>query len=154
MIPDSSDGIEIQTTIRPVSEKDIASQGWRHFEVWSVTTDNRWTQHAKGLVSVELGESSVRMSRPARKNITGYTRRILPADLFANLRNLGITHGPVFQNMDSIIQSGSEMRSVVSMTLPDVSVPNDLPRNHILHPVTLDSVITAPLLSSPWSCCP
>ncbi|KAF3028235.1 t1pks [Penicillium rubens] len=149
MIPDSSDGIEIQTTIRPVSEKDIASQGWRHFEVWSVTTDNRWTQHAKGLVSVELGESSVRMSRPARKNITGYTRRILPADLFANLRNLGITHGPVFQNMDSIIQSGSEMRSVVSMTLPDVSVPNDLPRNHILHPVTLDSVITAPYSAVP-----
>ena len=48
VIPDNSEGIEIQTTMRRVSDKDIGARGWYHFEVWTVTDNNRWTQHAKG----------------------------------------------------------------------------------------------------------
>ena len=151
MIPDSSDGIEIQTTMRSVSDKDVGAQGSKHFEVWTVTADNRWTQHAKGLISVEFEGSTSEPLKAAASNreIKGYTRRVIPADLFANLRALGITHGPLFQNMKTIVQSGSESRSVVTMTVPNTSVPKDLPRDHVLHPVTLDSVITAPYSAVP-----
>ena len=83
------------------------------------------------------------------RDIKGYKRRVIPADLFANLRALGIVHGPKFQNMKSIVQSGSEMRSLVTMMVADTSVPNDLARDHVLHPVTLDSVITAPCSAVP-----
>lgn len=144
IIPDNSDGIEIQTNIRPVSDKDIGLQGWKHFEVWTVTADNRWTQHAKGLIAIELdGPESF---KPAMSNhdIRGCTKRVIPADLFANLRALGIAHGPMFQNMKSIVQSGSDQRSLVTMAVADISIPNDLPRDHVLNPVTLDSVITGP----------
>ena len=148
MIPDSSDGIEIQTTIRPVSDKDVGVPGSKHFEVWTVTADNRWTHHAKGLISVEFEGSSLKTVKRSR-DIKGYTRRVTPADLFANLRKLGIAHGPMFQNMKTIVQSGLESRSVVTMAVPDTSIPEDLPRDHILHPVTLDSVITAPYSAIP-----
>ncbi|TFB04979.1 Asperfuranone polyketide synthase [Trichoderma ghanense] len=150
MIPDTSDGIEIQTSLRPVSDKDVAIQGWKHFEVWTVTGDNRWTQHAKGLISIEF-EASGQVSPPKLGDfsIKGYKRQIPPTDLFANLKALGIGHGPVFQNMRRIVQSGSDRRSVVLTAVPDTSVPNDLPREHVLHPVTLDSFITSPYSAVP-----
>lgn len=149
MIPDGADGIEIQTTIRPVDKRDVASRGWRHFEVWTVTIDNRWTQHAKGLISVEFEASSANNSRPVLGDIKGYSRRVIPADLFMNLRSLGIAHGPIFQNIQNIVQSGSEMRSLATITVADTSQPNDLPRDNILHPVFLDSIITAPYSALP-----
>ena len=151
MIPDNSDGIEIQTTMRPVSDKDIGVRGWKHFEVWTVTADNRWTQHAKGLITIEFEGPSLGAVKPATgsRDIKGYTRRVIPTDLFANLRALGIAHGPMFQNIKSIVQSGSEMRSMVTIAVADTSVPNDLPRDNVLHPVTLDSVITAPYSAVP-----
>ena len=151
MIPDDSEGIEIQTALRPVADKDISARDYRSFEIWTVTTDNKWTHHAKGLVTVEFERSSLdngpSMSRS--QGIKGFTRRILPTDLFSNLRALGIAHGTTFQNMKHIIQSGSENRSVVTFAVADTSVPNDLVRDHIIHPVTLDSIITAPYSAVP-----
>ncbi|KDN68946.1 putative beta-ketoacyl synthase domain-containing protein [Colletotrichum sublineola] len=144
MIPESSDGIEIQTNMRHVSDKDVSVQGWKHFEVWTVTADNRWTQHAKGLIALELDGPEAFTPPVGNRDIKGYTKRVSPANLFANLRALGIAHGPMFQNMKSIVQSGSEPRSLVTMAVADISVPKDIPRHHVLNPVTLDSVITAP----------
>jgi acyl transferase domain-containing protein len=43
MVPGNSDGIEIQTVLRPVSDKAIGASGWGQFEVMSVTAYNRWT---------------------------------------------------------------------------------------------------------------
>ncbi|KAL7817789.1 polyketide synthase [Trichoderma gracile] len=150
MIPDTSEGIEIQTSLRPVNDKDVAIQGWKHFEVWTVTGDNRWTQHAKGLISIEF-EASAQMFEPKLGDfsIKGYKRQIPPDELFANLKALGIGHGPMFQNMRHIVQSGSDRRSVVLTAVPDTAVPNDLPREHVLHPVTLDSFITSPYSAIP-----
>ncbi|CAN8099325.1 unnamed protein product [Discula destructiva] len=150
LVPSNSDGIEIQTLLRPTSKKDLGSQGWKHFEVWTVTADNRWTQHAKGLVSVELDKALA--PEAVEPTLKGRVSRVVPDDLFANLRALGIAHGAMFQNMVDIVQarSGSgSSRSIVTIAIPDTSVPNDLPRNPVLHPVTLDSIITAPYSALP-----
>jgi acyl transferase domain-containing protein len=151
LIPETSDGIEIQTIMRWVDDKTARLQGWMRFEVWTITPDNDWTQHAEGLIMAEYDNSS--FERVQRSNtpqdIEGYARRFIPADLFMNLKGLGIAHGPVFQNMSSIIQSGSNRSSVVTMTVPDTSVPKDPPQDHVLHPVSLDSIITAPYSAMP-----
>ncbi|KAK7215670.1 hypothetical protein V2G26_003673 [Clonostachys chloroleuca] len=152
VIPDNSDGIEIQTNLRSANTKDIGKQNWKEFEIWTVTLDNQWTQHAKGSISVEFEDFSLTTAigrGVGNVDIKGYIRRVIPADLFSNLKALGIAHGPMFQNMKHIIQSGSEMRSVVTMSIPDTSVPKDLPQNHVLHPVTLDSIITSPYSAVP-----
>ncbi|KAI1774978.1 putative FSP1 [Hypoxylon cercidicola] len=147
VVPDNADGIEVQTILRPVSDKAIGIRGWKHFEVCSVTPDNRWTQHAKGVINVEFEESTEGLSTglDGKRNnaIAGYTRLINPADLFANLQSVGINHGPMFQNIKSIVQSGKERRSVATIVIADTSIPNDLPRSHVLHPTTLDSIVTA-----------
>ncbi len=150
LIPNTSDGIEIQTQLRTASNRDLGARGWKHFEVWTVTADNRWTQHAKGLVSVEFDKAPT--AEAVEPVLQGHARRVRPDDLFASLRALGIAHGPMFQNMKGIVQLGSgsgSSRSVVTMAIPDTSVPNDLPRDPVVHPATLDSIITAPYSTLP-----
>nr|UWV21337.1 polyketide synthase 4 [Chaetomium globosum] len=145
LIPSSSDGIEIQTQLRTASNRDLGARGWKHFEVWTVTADNRWIQHAKGLVSVEFDKTPT--AEAVEPVLQGYARRVRTDDFFSGLRALGIAHGPMFQNMREILQSGSgsgSSHSVVTMAIPDTSVPNDLVRDPVVHPVTLDSIITAP----------
>lgn len=149
MIPEGSDGIEIQTTLRPVSARDVSARGSHHFEVWTVTMDNLWTQHAKGLISVDYEMSSSETTRTVSEHKQGYARRLIPNDLFTNLKALGIAHGPIFQNIKSITQPGPEMRSLVTIIVPDTSLPKDLPRDNVLHPVTLDSIVTAPYSALP-----
>ncbi|KAH6623651.1 hypothetical protein F5144DRAFT_540013 [Chaetomium tenue] len=108
LIPNGSDGIEIQTQLRTASNRDLGARGWKHFEVWTVTADNRWTQHAKGLVSVEFDKT------------------------------------PTAEAVEPSGSGSGSSHSVVTMAIPDTSVPNDLARDPVVHPVALDSIITAP----------
>ncbi|KAK3987689.1 hypothetical protein QBC44DRAFT_310175 [Cladorrhinum sp. PSN332] len=140
VIPDDSEGIEVQTSLREVSSQFIGALGWKQFEILSVTSDNRWTTHARGLISPEFTPTSASESAPT---LSGYTRHIDTIDLWAGLRSKGIVHGDKFQNISSIIQDGRSPRSLTRITVADTSVPKDLPRSHVLHPTTLDSIIVA-----------
>lgn len=157
VIPDTAEGLEIQTVLRPVSDKAIGVRGWKQFEVFSVTADNRWTQHAQGLILVEFGDpakaaglglerhkSSVSLDPTA-----GYARRIDPIDMWNVLGDLGIQYGPTFRNIKSIVQSGKEMRSISTIVVPDISVPKDLPYGHVVHPTTLDAAAQATFTALP-----
>ncbi|KAI1421079.1 hypothetical protein F5Y12DRAFT_790457 [Xylaria sp. FL1777] len=150
VVPDTAEGIEIQTCLRQAGDKIMATSGWMHFSVFSVTSDNRWTQHAQGLISYELASSPSAVdpkgiSRDMIASMAGiaHMRGINPGDMFATLRSLGISHGPKFQNISDIVQAGRVPRSVAQMSVPDTSAANDLPREHLIHPTTLDSVVTA-----------
>ncbi|KUI71344.1 Lovastatin diketide synthase LovF [Cytospora mali] len=148
VIPDTEDGIEIQTVLRPVSDKAIGVRGWKQFEVFSVTADNQWTQHAQGLISAEVGTPSehtgVGLQRKQKDRTpldptSGYAKRIDPEDMWNVLGSMGIQYGPTFRDIKSIVQSGREMRSVSTIVIPDTSVAKDLPPNHVVHPATLDA---------------
>ncbi|RMZ82271.1 hypothetical protein DV738_g1896, partial [Chaetothyriales sp. CBS 135597] len=146
VVPDSAEGIEIQTTLREVSDRTIGARGWNHFEVSSVTADNRWTIHANGLVTVEFTGSPDSTGRlplllSKKQPLSGYTRHIDPRDMFASLQARGIQHGPKFRNTSKIVQDGKDQRAISHISIADTSVPKDLPRHHVLHPTTLDAVI-------------
>ena len=152
VVPESAAGIEIQTTLRPVSDENIGSKGWKHFEVHSITPDNRWTQHARGLISVEFEGSSdasfVKLDQKRRK-ITGYALGIDPGDVFSGMRSVGINHGPMFQNLKTVMQYGRGRRSVSTLAVGDHSVQNDVVRNHVIHPTTLDAIFVAAYTALP-----
>lgn len=145
VVPDNADGLEVQTALRPANDRTIGIRGWKHWEVSSVTMEGRWTLHAKGLVRAEVAGSSL---LGTSQNLTihplsRYTRRVDADDMFASLRSKGIYHGPLFQNTTAIEQDGRAARSVSSLKIADTAseVVEDLPRHHVLHPTTLDSVI-------------
>ncbi|RYP73024.1 hypothetical protein DL771_003892 [Monosporascus sp. 5C6A] len=145
VVPDSAEGIEVQTVLRSVDDKAIGARGWKQFEVSSVTADNQWTQHAKGMITVEFDVASPPPMTTSFLTESGYTRRVDPEDMFANLRTKGLNHGPMFQNTTSIMQDGKskEARCVTTIEVANVG------RKHVLHPTTLDSVFISSYAALP-----
>ncbi|KAF3012580.1 t1pks [Neopestalotiopsis sp. 37M] len=141
VVPDDSNGIEVQTKLYQADARIIGARGWRRFEITSATLESRWTLHAKGLVMVEFDDTPESESKLELRPLSGYTRHVDPEDMFSSLRSRGIYHGPLFQNTLRIEQDGREDRSVSHVAIADTSVPDDLPSNTVLHPTTLDSVI-------------
>ncbi|PWY94533.1 putative polyketide synthase [Aspergillus sclerotioniger CBS 115572] len=145
VIPESADGVEIRTTLQSVPEREIGARGWRRFEVSSVTLDNRWTLHAKGMIQVE--REATALNTAERRPLSTYTRQPDPQDLFANLRARSVYHGPLFQNTTKIIQDGREPRSVCDITVRHEASSDTDPvvaaQNTLLHPITLDAVVVA-----------
>ena len=149
VIPDDSRGIEVQTTLSPVSDKAIGMQGWMDFAIATVTVEGRWIRHAKGAIIAEFDDTT----QPARfqeDDILGYTRRRFDThDLYANFRSLGIKRGPKFQNLTAIVQPTQVQTSIATFVIVDNTTPKSMPANHLLHPVTLDTIVQAAYTALP-----
>ena len=147
VVPESTDGIEIQTSLRSTAEKEIGARGWKRFEVLSVTGDNRWTLHCTGLISIDTepddGVKRQNTLFDGDGGLTGYTKHIEPEDLYRNMRSLGVAHGPLFQTINHIVQSGTEPQTIIRFTVPKISTGQDISQRHVVHPTTLDVVIHA-----------
>ncbi|KAL5002552.1 hypothetical protein BDV10DRAFT_202156 [Aspergillus recurvatus] len=152
VIADNADGVEVQTVLRSVGGKTIGARGWKQFEIWSVSADSEWTEHARGLITVD---TETKTSTPVASTLdeSGYTRRIDPQDMFASLRAKGLNHGPMFQNTLSILQDGraKEPQCVVDIKIADVSSKKDSGRTSVLHPTTLDSIVLSSYAAVPSS---
>ncbi|KAL6230714.1 hypothetical protein BDW75DRAFT_244550 [Aspergillus navahoensis] len=151
VIPESDDGIEIQTCLRDVSDRDIGTQGWKQFEVASVTPHNQWTVHARGVITAELEDSPCKtVPKPRPPDLSGYTRRFGSSDLYDMMKHRGISHGLSFRVITDIEQAGDNQRADSSLFVPDTVLPTADPSKRLLiHPITLDAVlqtIYAPLL--------
>ncbi|KAL9115228.1 MAG: hypothetical protein Q9227_001022 [Pyrenula ochraceoflavens] len=148
VIPDTAAGIEIQTCLRSVSDTAISLQGWKEFEILSVSAENRWMRQAHGLIMVEFNNAQNGVSSIPDSAIH-HARPVNVTDMWSTLESLGIKYGPTFRNISDIWQSKKELRSTSTITVPDTSLPEDLPRNHIIHPATLDAVAQAAFTALP-----
>ncbi|KAM0311274.1 hypothetical protein ACHAPQ_012408, partial [Fusarium lateritium] len=149
-----NDAVEVQTRLRPADSKEIGLKGWFHFEILSVTGDNRWALHANGSIKVDYASGST----PEWTRLDGLTptisasaRRIAPDDLFDSFRSVGIEHGPVFQNLETIAQSRTETQSKTTLVIADIpeTISNNILRNGMMHPTTLDSIVQAAYTALP-----
>jgi acyl transferase domain-containing protein/ubiquinone/menaquinone biosynthesis C-methylase UbiE len=160
VVPDTSDGVEVQLSLRPCGERALDSKDWSEFQVQSVSSDNQWTEHCKGLIMVELaseGEQDTTERRPQGRKQTlsqpveesAYRVRISPRDIYSSLRSGGISHGPIFQNLKSI--RARNKQSVTSFIIADsaATMPKQHQHSHIVHPTTLDSVFQAAYTALP-----
>ena len=150
VIPDSSDGVEVQITLRPVNDKSIGVKAWREFQIFSVSQDNKWTENCRGLIHVVfqgVGDDDGRWSysgpQSEPKPLRGYSKNVDPGDIFASMRSVGIYHGPVFQNLKNV-QVGKR-QSVSTLSVADVAsmMPVNYQHKHVIHPTTLDSVFVS-----------
>ena len=146
VVPDDDKGVEMQTVLRSVNDKVIGARGWKEFQIFSVTADGRWTQHARGLIMADtttttLGQDRI-MSNPLNEAV--FIRRIAPQAMWTGLHNLGMRHGPKFQNTKTIVQDGIVQDgvrvAVTTFSVADCAADFESPTSCVLHPTTLDSV--------------
>ncbi|KAL4971435.1 hypothetical protein BDW66DRAFT_165239 [Aspergillus desertorum] len=148
VVPDNADGIEVQTVLQTASDKEIGAQGWKKWEVWSVTADSRWAQHAHGHIQPDFDPPATKVSGRFLSE-SGYVRRIDPEDMWANLRALGLTHGPLFRNITNILQDAGNKDTRRCVTTIDVPTASSLLENHLIHPATLDSIVVSSIVALP-----
>lgn len=149
LIPDTNEGIEVQMLFRSCDAKVIELAGWTEFQVSSVTQDNTWTEHCKGLIKAEInpiGEKSecdveFKGHFPGVLNSSVYTRKIDPRDIWKSLKSVGIYHGPAFQHLDSIQSNRDGSLTTLSIGDTRALMPKNYQREHVIHPTTLDSII-------------
>ncbi|KAL1841095.1 hypothetical protein VTJ49DRAFT_7426 [Mycothermus thermophilus] len=145
VVPETSEGVELQLSLRPCGDRMLDMKDWCEFVVQSVDMDSKWTDHCKGLIMVEYQDKSLPhlndLGQPL--NDAAYRIRIRPQDLYASLRAGGISHGPLFQNLHSIRTRSKQSVAVFTVADSASSMPHRHQHPHVVHPTTLDSVFQA-----------
>ncbi|KAL2166565.1 hypothetical protein VTG60DRAFT_2512 [Thermothelomyces hinnuleus] len=155
VVPETAEGIELQLALRPCGDRALDTRDWSEFQIQSVSSENKWTDHCRGLILVEYASEGERGAKTTRRTIdqpledSAYRIRISPRDIYASLRAGGISHGPIFQNLKAIRARGKQ--SVTSFTVADskATMPKQHQHRHVVHPTTLDSVFQAAYTALP-----
>lgn len=159
VIPDVSDGVEVQLSLQACSDQMLEND-WNQFVICSPVESGSWVEHCKGLVRVlkavrddttswnDLAGVSALSSR-FELNPEAYPRFVSPKEIFEALHAVGITHGPVFQNLKSLFVGKD--RCVTTFSIADTAalMPGKHEYGHIIHPTTLDSIIQGAYASLP-----
>lgn len=154
VIPEHGGEVETLITLRPFSEGTRQSSDiWDEFYVYSVTEDDRWTEHCHGLVSVqkELEPNDVtgdtQIVSETQEHLDAMSKidsnSTLTLDIgpfYQNLTEIGLEYGPTFANVISARVGPNTC--IGTITIPDTasSMPMGFQYPVILHPATLDSM--------------
>lgn len=162
-IPDDGRAVEIIFQMEPCSNKNLDSDGWWDFRVSSSHAPvskgpAKFVENCRGSVvaqraTVKSAEknwcrqqstTSHAVQHDAQEQALG----VDPDRVFAELREMGIYHGPAFQNLVSV-RASVEKGSVISdFTISEAvyatgSLETDCHSTYALHPTTLDSAFQA-----------
>lgn len=145
VVPDTPEGVEVQITLTPCSEKAIYAKGWKEFQVYSVTKENQWIEHCKGLIKAD----HVPFADGTQSNPTTFAgqeelrKNLSPRDVYESMSRVGICHGPIFQNLKSTM--ARNVQSITSFSVADTAstMPYQHQHDHVIDPTTLDSLFQA-----------
>lgn len=153
VIPDTVFGVETQFSLSPCSAKEFDHQGWYEFRLCSsVPSSDQWLEHCKGYVMAETGDAinvaTTRVPEPPAECVffgqNSDVTHVEIEELFAGLRERGIYHGPIFQNLIDSRTVGE--RAITNFKISGIACEE---HNYLLHPTTLDSVLQSSFSSLP-----
>ena len=165
VIPEQSGEVETIVQLRQYSEGTrFLSDTWDEFCVLSVTEENRWTEHCRGLIS---GEKA-----PGRDDITqiglqtaGHIQRIshmealcqTPVDtteFYQQLDSIGLHYGPTFTNMKSAKSAPSMCIGKIEIPDTAATMPMGFEYPFVIHPATADSIFHGLFAALSSTLCP
>ena len=159
VIPDTSEGVEVQLSLRPCSDK-MLEKDWSEFLIGSTVEKGVWVEHCKGLIRVLKGvkDDTTSWNELASESLVpsdfdlepaAYPTLVSPDELFKVLQAQGIEHGPAFRNLTTL--AAGPNRSVATFSIANTAslMPGQHEYGHAIHPTTLDSVFQGVYASLP-----
>ena len=169
VIPDDSGEAEIIFSMRPFSTSvQFPSDVWNEFSISSVSPDNRWTEHARGLVRAHLSsakesrsdevstESQVKAEKARiaefvaaiNEGVESVSKESIDIGKFySQLADLGLEYGPTFANLVSVragnnSQDANRKAAVATLKVTDTAscMPGGFEYPFEIHPAILDSL--------------
>ncbi|KAI2642646.1 hypothetical protein GGS21DRAFT_184157 [Xylaria nigripes] len=149
VIPAGPTGIEVQLELRHGTDETNHSSGWKSFTIHSVSSSNSWATLCKGRICVyfldkQAGNGSKgAVTAPLSPSLPPERYRVKqsPRRRYANFREEGINHGPIFQNLKSIHTRRNQALSIFSIADVAATMPHNHQHAHVIHPTTLDNAI-------------
>ena len=152
LIPDTPEGIETMLSIRPYNNSARkSSELWDEFRVFSYTEEEGWTEHCRGLISVEPKKdaSEVEGDRELELKIASYQSDLQatkaqchavtdPAQMYETLRSFGLDYQDAFASVDSVVTGSHESLGIITIPNTSVFMMESFEHPHIVHPATLD----------------
>ena len=152
-VPDNSQGIEVVFSLRPYPQTARhSSPVWDEFRVFSISNAGEWSEHCRGLISMQQRTSAADevegnreaeiMETTARERYAAAqhscTTHLEPAKLYDHLESISNDYSGPFRGLTSITMKPYE--SLCTLDIPDIhqTMPGGFDQPHCLHPVTLD----------------
>ncbi|PYI04412.1 putative polyketide synthase [Aspergillus sclerotiicarbonarius CBS 121057] len=133
---------EVTISLR-LSEDDDGFQGPLYeFHVYSVTDDDRWTEHCTGVVGIRSFSTCSSTTINESRLCNEPEMSVLDVQAFyENLASIGLDYGPCFANITRASYVGRA--SLAEITIPDTEavMPMNFQYPHLIHPCTLDGII-------------
>ncbi|KAL8787706.1 MAG: hypothetical protein Q9195_007662 [Heterodermia aff. obscurata] len=163
VIPDTSDGLEVQLSLRPCSDK-MLEKDLSVFLITSTVEKGVWVEHCKGLIRVikAVKEDTTSWNEIASGSLvpsefelepTAYATLVSPDELFKSLRAQGIEHGSAFKNLATLAAGPNRCLATFSIANTAALMPGQHEHGHVIHPTTLDSVMQGVYASLPGAGC-
>ena len=143
VVPNTSDGVEIQLSLRSSSDRLPGAEKWQEFHIYSIGENDAWNEHCKGFISLMSAPNSAAMKSGFQHHSSACTNSVDPKLVYQGLRKVGINHGPAFQNLSKISTGPSKSLGVVTVGDMISLMPNKTQQDHVLHPTTLDAIFVA-----------
>jgi NADPH:quinone reductase-like Zn-dependent oxidoreductase/SAM-dependent methyltransferase len=132
---------EVMTSLRAWQGITKVSERLYEFNVYSVTAENRWTEHCRGLVGVhDLSlDTEYDTSCQASEKASDISVIDIPT-FYKKLASIGLEYGPCFANLTHANQADN--LCFAEVTIPDTAavMPMNFQYPHLIHPCTLDSI--------------
>ena len=149
---------EVMTSMRPHGNLvKTSADPWYEFSICSVSEDNRWTEHSRGLVSVVSATSIItnEVSGNVETNAEAARVRKIFDDakvkcihevevrqFYDHLTTIGLEYGRTFAGMNKA-RSAGDGTCIAEITIADtaISMPMNFQYPLVIHPSTLDAIL-------------
>ncbi|RFN48413.1 putative polyketide synthase [Fusarium flagelliforme] len=157
MINEGDDDLETMFTARPWGTSAVESSNhWWEFRLFTVTETEGWSEHCRGCIAAVKGYSSAELggaketklrAEMSHKTVTHHEEicedGVSTRHMYDNLEHVGLYYGPSFQNISNLRSAKNQPLVYANVSVPDTAqlMPHNFQFPHLLHPVTLDSVL-------------
>ncbi|KAJ0414844.1 hypothetical protein BJY00DRAFT_318416 [Aspergillus carlsbadensis] len=141
VLSDENPDVEISLSMRPQARTSRESSGiWYEFRIFTVTPDQKWTEHCRGLVQAEVdsveGYKAVFTPEDISRIDSECTKELTSQKFYAMSERIGLDWQHPFNNVQKIRSSGNSC--VVTARVPEGEMsPGGV--EDLLHPAVLDS---------------
>ena len=152
LVPDDAEGVETIFSLRPYPQSARSSSAlWDEFRVFSISGNGDWSEHCRGLISVQNHVSVDDVEGTRENELLGKATEekfaaacqqcdtdLEPSILYDHLRSTSNGYDGVFKGLTKI--STKPLASLCASRIPDIqhTMPRGFDQPHCLHPVTLD----------------
>ncbi|KAL2843399.1 hypothetical protein BJX68DRAFT_278030 [Aspergillus pseudodeflectus] len=143
VLSDESPDVEISLSMRPQARTSRESSGtWYEFRIFTVTPDQKWTEHCRGLVQAEVdsveGYKAVFTPEDISRIDSECTKELTSQKFYAMSERIGLDWQHPFNNVHKIRSSSNSCVATARVPENEMS-PGGM--EDLLHPAVLDSAL-------------